>query len=81
MINLSGKEDLIKQLLEKKLTSESQNRQAFESLLEKKREFEKKYTEELKFIKEEQDSEIQDLDTNYQKKVMQEVGKYEDLKR
>lgn len=49
--------------------------------MEKKREFEKKFAEDIKHMKDEFEAEIQDLDTNYQKKVMQEVGKYEDLKR
>lgn len=81
MINLTGKEDLIKQLQEKLVTTAQQSRQNYESLLEKKREFEKKFAEDIKHTKDEFEAEIQDLDTNYQKKVMQEVGKYEDLKR
>ena len=53
----------------------------YENLLESKRDLERKYEEELKTMTENFEAEIQELDTTYQKRVMQEVAKYEEAKR
>lgn len=53
------------------------NKTAYEQQQEKKKDIEKKYEEEIKSMKEKQESEIQDLDTSYQRKVMDEVERYD----
>ena len=58
MINLSGKDDLIKQLQENLVTTAQQSRTNYEGLMEKKKELEKRYEEDHKHMKEEFESEI-----------------------
>ena len=57
------------------------NKTAFEQLQEKKRDVEKKYEEEIKVMKEKFEADIQELDTSYQRKVMDEVEKHESVKK
>ena len=75
------KDDLIKQLHEKLMTISQNNIKNYQNLLESKQDLEKKYEEELKGLKENFEMEIQELDTTYQKRVMQEVAKFEDSKK
>lgn len=75
------KDDLIKQLQEKLMNISQNNIKSYQNLLESKQDLEKKYEEDLKNMKEQFENELQELDTTYQKRVMQEVAKYEDSKK
>ncbi|EAS05472.2 WD40 domain protein (macronuclear) [Tetrahymena thermophila SB210] len=75
------KDEQIKQLQERLQKSLEHNKTAYEQLQEKKRDIEKKYDEELKIMKEKFEAEIQELDTSYQRKVMDEVEKHESVKK
>ncbi|CAD8112856.1 unnamed protein product [Paramecium primaurelia] len=79
-INISSKEDQIKQLTDKESTLKQQYKVAYDTLVEKKRETEKHIQETRKQIMEEFEAEIQELEQNQQSKVNKEAEKYEKTK-
>jgi cilia- and flagella-associated protein 57 len=80
-LTINSKDQIIKNLMDKISENLVTENKKYENLLESKRDLERKYEEELKTMTDNFEAEIQELDTTYQKRVMQEVAKYEEAKR
>jgi len=78
---LAQKDDHIRTLQDRLNSTSQQYKINYDSLLESKMEIEKKFEEDIKLLLEKFEEVIQELDTSYQKKVMDEVEKYENSKR
>lgn len=68
--------------MNEKLISDAQMEQnRFELLMEEKKEMETTFEEKLRKLREFHENELTELETQYQQKVMTEVGKYHELSK
>ena len=80
-IQLNSRDETIKQLREQLLSGTQNDKAKYEELLDAKKKAEQEHIDHLAFLRDTNDTEIQELESTHQKNIMTEVGKYDELKR